>query len=87
MSSPASVIDPLDQPVWGLEGIAKILNMSPKRCEHLLRGGAIDADKFVGRWVSTPRRLLAQFAGKASVEAAASRLAEQHGPDVREMAG
>jgi hypothetical protein len=55
-------IDPLDLPVWGQEGIAKILNMTPKRCEHLLRGGAIDADKFNGRWVSTPRRLLKQFA-------------------------
>jgi hypothetical protein len=63
MSSSALEIDPLDLPVWGQEGIAKILNMSPKRCEHLLRGGAIDADKFQGRWVSTPRRLLSPFAG------------------------
>jgi hypothetical protein len=61
-------IDPLDQPCWGQLEIAKILNMTPKRCEHLLRAGAIDADKFGGgrraRWVSTARRLLAQFAGK-----------------------
>jgi hypothetical protein len=57
-------IDPLDRPVWGLEGIAKILNMGTKRCEHMLHAGAIDADKFKGRWVSTPRRLLAPFAGR-----------------------
>lgn len=69
-------IDPLDQPVWGREGIARVLNMTPKRCEHLLRAGMIDADQFGGverdgrtlggRWVSTPRRLLRQFAGAAS---------------------
>jgi hypothetical protein len=65
MSLPLPEIDPLDLPVWGQEGIAKILNMSPKRCEHLLRGGAIDADKFNGRRVSTARRLLRPFAGAA----------------------
>jgi len=67
MSLPTTEIDPLDRPVWGNEGIAHVLNMSPKRCEHLLRGGAIDADKFNGRWVSTPRRLLKPF---SSLEAA-----------------
>ena len=55
MSSQKSKIDPLDQLVCGQEGIAKILNnMSSKRCEHLLRGRAIDGDKFKGRWVSAP---------------------------------
>jgi hypothetical protein len=44
-----SEIDPLDLPVWGRDGIAKILNMSPKRCEYLLAGGVLDADKFNGR--------------------------------------
>jgi hypothetical protein len=66
MTSPTPQIDPLDQPVWGQEAIAAILRMTPKRCEHLLRGGAIDADKFNGRWVSTPRRLLKQFAGRTA---------------------
>jgi hypothetical protein len=37
-----SEIDPLDEPVGGgQDGIAKILNTSPKRCEHLLRGAVI----------------------------------------------
>lgn len=74
MTSPTPEIDPLDQPVWGHEAIAQVLNMSPKRCEHLLPTGVIDADKFAGRWVSTPRRLLKQFAGRraASPEALAS---------------
>jgi hypothetical protein len=57
-------LDPLDQPVWGQKRIAEILNMTTKRCEHLLRIGKIDATKKWGRWVSTPRRLLAQFDGK-----------------------
>jgi hypothetical protein len=66
MTSEKIEIDPLDRPVWGIERIAAILNMTPKRCEHLLRAGALDADKFNRRWVSTPRRLLKQFAGKSS---------------------
>jgi hypothetical protein len=61
-------IDPLDQPVWGADGIAAILNTTPKAVEHLLRQRRLDADKFGtgrrARWVSTPRRLLAQFASK-----------------------
>jgi hypothetical protein len=52
----------------GVEGIAKILNVTPKRCEHLLLGGALDTDKFDYRWVSTPRRLLAQFSGRKTSE-------------------
>jgi hypothetical protein len=63
--NPEIRIDPLDQPVWGQEAIAKILNMTPKRCEHLLRAGTIDADKWHGRWFTTTRRLLNQFAGKS----------------------
>jgi hypothetical protein len=66
MTSEKMEIDPLDRPVWGIEGIAAILNMMPKRCEHLLRAGALDADKFHRHWVSTPRRLLKQFADKSS---------------------
>jgi hypothetical protein len=58
MASPTPEIDPLDRPVCGIEAIAAILNMSPKRCEHLLRAGFLDAAKFNGRWFSTARRLL-----------------------------
>jgi hypothetical protein len=64
MSPPKIQLDLLDQPVWGAEGIANIINATPKRTEHLLAGGALDADKFNSRWVSTPRRLLRQFSGK-----------------------
>lgn len=56
-------IDPLDRPVWGFIGIGRVINASPKKTEHLLRAGVIDADKLGRLWVSTPRRLLRQFAG------------------------
>lgn len=77
--SPPLPIDPQDQPVWGCEAIAAVLNMTPKRAEHLLRAGLIDADKFGGRWVSTPRRLQNQFAGTCTTPAAAphSRTGQQ----------
>jgi hypothetical protein len=61
--SPSTPEPDLDRPIWGNVEIAKFLNMSTKRCEHLLGARKIDADKFGGRWVSTPRRLMAQFAG------------------------
>jgi hypothetical protein len=64
MSSEKIEFDQLDRPVWGIEGIAHVINATPKRTEHLLLGGVLDADKFNGRWISTARRLLAQFAGK-----------------------
>jgi hypothetical protein len=41
--------------------------MSPNRCEHLLRGRAIDAEQVQGTLGPySPRRLLNQFAGKSS---------------------
>lgn len=39
-------IDPLDRPVWGIVRIAKVINASPKRTEHLLNAGVLDADEF-----------------------------------------
>jgi hypothetical protein len=65
MSSEKIQLNPLDRPVWGIEGIAHVINATPKRTEHLLLGGVLDADKFNGRWVSTARRLLNQFAGRS----------------------
>jgi hypothetical protein len=61
--SQKSEIDPLDQPVWGQQGIAKILNMSPKCCEHLLRGG--DSDAFVAE----PNEHVAQMAFRIVLQA------------------
>jgi hypothetical protein len=34
--------------------------------QYLLERGRIDADKVGRRWISTPRRLLSQFAGKVA---------------------
>jgi hypothetical protein len=60
-------IDPLDRPVWGDEGFAAVLNITPKKAEHLRRAGLLDVTKVGKRgWVSTPRRLLSQFAGTAN---------------------
>jgi hypothetical protein len=65
-SIPEIDIDPLDRPVWGDKGFAAVLKITPKRAEHLRRAGLLDVDPFGGRYVSTPRRLLQQFAGKSS---------------------
>jgi hypothetical protein len=57
-------LDPMDQPVWGEKGIAKVINRRVDQTHHLLRQGKLDADKIGRLWTSTPRRLLAQFSGK-----------------------
>jgi hypothetical protein len=69
MSPPKLEIDPLDMPIEGAEAFTRVYGWPPereKRVRYLLERGLIDADK-VGRiWISTPRRLLRQFAGRAS---------------------
>jgi hypothetical protein len=64
MSHSLPDIDPLDQPVWGAEAIAKVLNRPVKQVRYGLERGRFDADKLGKSWVSTPRRLLRQFAGR-----------------------
>jgi hypothetical protein len=51
----------LDRPRWGAPAIAKVINKSTDATEHMLTKGLIDARKVGGRWVSTPRRLLASL--------------------------
>jgi hypothetical protein len=55
----------LDRPLWGAEAIAREINRAPRATYHLLENGYLDADRVGGRWVSTPRRLREQFAGKS----------------------
>jgi hypothetical protein len=53
-----TLVDGLDTPVWGAENFAMVLNCTPRRVNHLLQHGSLDADKFGRLWCSTPRRLL-----------------------------
>lgn len=57
--------DDLDRPLWGAQAIAREINRAPRAAYHLLEKGRLDADRVGGRWVSTPRRLRAQFAGRS----------------------
>jgi hypothetical protein len=64
MSQPIPEIDPLDQPIEGAAAFAAVLNWPEKRVRYLLERGLLHAEKLGPRiWVSTPRRLLRQFAG------------------------
>ena len=57
----------LDRPVWGIVAIAKIIGRNPRQAHYPLTRSLIDADQIGGRmWVSTRRRLLGQFKGKAA---------------------
>jgi hypothetical protein len=58
-------IDPLDRPIQGAAAFAEVLGWPEKQVRYALERKRLDADKLGPRiWVSTPRRLLAQFAGK-----------------------
>jgi hypothetical protein len=68
-------VDPfLDTPVYGAEAIGEVANVrnadgsvNISKTYAYLERGLIDADKFGARkWVSTPRRILNTFAGKAA---------------------
>jgi hypothetical protein len=56
----------LDRPVWGVAAIGAVVGLPERQTHYQLSAGRLDADKLGGRWVSTPRRLLRQFAGKAA---------------------
>jgi hypothetical protein len=66
MATTTLEIDPLDVPIEGAAAFADVLRWPEKRVRYLLERKLLDADKIGPRiWVSTPRRLLKQFAGKA----------------------
>jgi hypothetical protein len=52
-------IDPMDQWVYGISAIAKIINRKPGQAYYLAAKQFIDVERVGGRWRSTPRRLLA----------------------------
>lgn len=54
----------LDTPVWGIKGIAKVINRNPRQTHYLLASGDLDATKVRELWVSTPRRLLKRIIGE-----------------------
>jgi hypothetical protein len=64
MSPPTLEIDPLDQPIRGAGPFAAVLGWPEKQVRYALERGLLDADKLGNIWVSTPRRLLRQFAGR-----------------------
>jgi hypothetical protein len=56
--------DDLDTPVWGAANFAPWVGAkNTRQVWHLLKTGAIDADKVGDSWVSTPRRLRRRFTG------------------------
>ena len=65
-------IDDLDQPVYGAEAIAIVLNLrkdgkpDTRRAYYACEKGYVDADKFGRIWTSTRRRLLSRHLKTAS---------------------
>jgi len=53
----------LDEPVWEVEAISKILRRTPRQTYHMLQAGHVDASRVGGRWCSTKRRLLKNIIG------------------------
>jgi hypothetical protein len=58
--------DSLDLPVWGAMAIGVTVNLKERQAFYKLEAGLLDADKVGKSWVSTKRRLLAQFRGNRS---------------------
>lgn len=56
----------LDEPIWGVENFAKIINRTPRQTYHMLYAGQLPAKKIGERWVSTPRKLLNAIIGEAA---------------------
>jgi hypothetical protein len=56
-------LDYLDRPVWGARGISSVVNKPIKAVQQMLYRRQLDADKYGGQWVSTPRRLLNRIVG------------------------
>jgi hypothetical protein len=55
--------DYLDRLVWGARGISYVVNKPIKAVQQMLYRRQLDADKYRGQWVSTPRRLLNGIVG------------------------
>lgn len=59
-------LDP-DEPIWGAENFAKIINRSEAATRHLIRTGKLPGVNKVGdRYVSTPRKLRAAVLGEVA---------------------
>jgi|RhiMethySRZTD1v2_1073278.scaffolds.fasta_scaffold1647091_2 hypothetical protein len=50
-----------DDVIWGANGIASVINTTPKRAYYLLEKKELPAKKIGGRWCSTRGRLLRHF--------------------------
>ena len=50
-------IDPQDRPIYGAAAIGRVMDLTTRQAFHPLENGYLDADKFGGKWISTPRRL------------------------------
>lgn len=63
---PRTEISDLDRPIIGAEAIAKVVGEpNVKKVYYRLALGLYDVDKLGRLYVSTPRRLLSQFAGRS----------------------
>jgi hypothetical protein len=60
MGNPAPYRD-LDQPIWGVPAMVPVLNTTEKALRYKIRAGHIKVGKVGGRFVATPRQLLAQL--------------------------
>jgi len=56
--------DDLDRPIWGVKAIAIAANLTTRQTYHALEKGHLPASKAGRKWVTTPRRLRAVFAGE-----------------------
>jgi hypothetical protein len=77
VGNPDVDLNALDVPIWGIKAIARIANLTPRKAQYALQNGRLDADRYGCRYVSTPRRLLDQFAG-ASKSRSTRIEADQH---------
>jgi hypothetical protein len=66
---PTLQIDDLDRPIRGAKAFSDVLgpDRPEKKVRYRLERDQLDADKLGRNWISTPRRLLDQFAGKGPV--------------------
>jgi len=64
-------VNDLDLPIRGASSIANFLKLPLPTTYYGLEKGLYDADKLGRLWVTTPRRLLNQFAGRPPTATAA----------------
>jgi hypothetical protein len=57
--------EPLDEPIWGVENFAKVINRTERQTYHLVATGKLSGVNKVGdRYVSTRRKLLNAVLGE-----------------------